>query len=426
MKQLVCEMCGSTDLVKQDGVFVCQTCGCKYSVEEARRMMVEGTVKVDETDKAENWYKMAEAAFENSNWDEAYSYYCKVLEVRSVDWVSTYKKGFCLGWKSNLANIKANEVLGGIVDGRKQLLESSHIEDVYKANGITMMAMQLHNWIAAVNNLSIEHANEYCDTLVSACNEFFDRTALISKLMVFQLGLFDEFVVMNVDDINQTETLLNTTISLARNINSSLNATFRPKTGTKWDSFWETYDDVYETVNPTYTARNAASELNSAINTIKTNFTKWKATRLEAEKQARIKQYLEEHPDTLQKLKEKEEQQRSAKISLDKAQRELTEAENKKKPTADTYASIEKEISENNLTIAKLKKKIFGKQKAAEEAGRLEAVNAQNQSKLSALKPTLDVLDDVVKTAQTVVNQCQMAYDNITKDIDAIKKAAGC
>ena len=38
MKQLTCEMCGSTDLLKQDGVFVCQSCGCKYSVEEAKKM----------------------------------------------------------------------------------------------------------------------------------------------------------------------------------------------------------------------------------------------------------------------------------------------------------------------------------------------------------------------------------------------------
>ena len=36
MKQLTCEMCGSTDLMKQDGVFVCQSCGMKYSVEEAK------------------------------------------------------------------------------------------------------------------------------------------------------------------------------------------------------------------------------------------------------------------------------------------------------------------------------------------------------------------------------------------------------
>lgn len=37
MKQMVCEMCGGTDLIKKDGVFVCQTCGCKYSIEEAKK-----------------------------------------------------------------------------------------------------------------------------------------------------------------------------------------------------------------------------------------------------------------------------------------------------------------------------------------------------------------------------------------------------
>ncbi|MBQ1728972.1 MAG: hypothetical protein II036_01280 [Oscillospiraceae bacterium] len=27
MKAIVCEMCGSQDLVKKDGMFVCQNCG---------------------------------------------------------------------------------------------------------------------------------------------------------------------------------------------------------------------------------------------------------------------------------------------------------------------------------------------------------------------------------------------------------------
>ena len=53
MKQLTCEMCGSTDLIKQEGVFVCQTCGIKYSVEEAKKMMVEGTVEVTGTVKVD-------------------------------------------------------------------------------------------------------------------------------------------------------------------------------------------------------------------------------------------------------------------------------------------------------------------------------------------------------------------------------------
>ena len=46
MKQLICEMCGGNDLIKQDGVFVCQNCGTKYTVEEAKKMMKEVVEKV--------------------------------------------------------------------------------------------------------------------------------------------------------------------------------------------------------------------------------------------------------------------------------------------------------------------------------------------------------------------------------------------
>ncbi len=54
MKQLTCEMCGSTELLKKDGIFVCQTCGTKYSVEEAKKMMIEGTVEVSGTVKIDD------------------------------------------------------------------------------------------------------------------------------------------------------------------------------------------------------------------------------------------------------------------------------------------------------------------------------------------------------------------------------------
>lgn len=81
MKQLVCEMCGSTELMKQDGVFVCQFCGCKYSVEEARKMMVEGTVDVQGTVKVDNsafvekYLANARRAYEKEDWEEVEKYY---------------------------------------------------------------------------------------------------------------------------------------------------------------------------------------------------------------------------------------------------------------------------------------------------------------------------------------------------------------
>ncbi len=36
---LTCELCGSTDFVKDGGLFVCQGCGTKYTLEEAQRIM---------------------------------------------------------------------------------------------------------------------------------------------------------------------------------------------------------------------------------------------------------------------------------------------------------------------------------------------------------------------------------------------------
>ena len=79
-------MCGNTDLLKNDGVFICQSCGTKYSVEEAKKMMVEGTVevagtvKVDDSAKIDNYYTMAENAYDASNKQEAENYCNKNTE----------------------------------------------------------------------------------------------------------------------------------------------------------------------------------------------------------------------------------------------------------------------------------------------------------------------------------------------------------
>ena len=43
MAQLTCELCGSTQFVKDNGVFVCQGCGTKYTLEEARAMLTGAT-----------------------------------------------------------------------------------------------------------------------------------------------------------------------------------------------------------------------------------------------------------------------------------------------------------------------------------------------------------------------------------------------
>ena len=48
VRAIVCELCGSNELIKDEGVFVCQHCGTKYTTEEARKLLVEASVTIDE------------------------------------------------------------------------------------------------------------------------------------------------------------------------------------------------------------------------------------------------------------------------------------------------------------------------------------------------------------------------------------------
>lgn len=81
MKRLTCDMCGGTDIVKKDGLFECQYCGTKYSVEEARKMMIEGTVEVqgtvqvDNTAQIQNSLDNARKATATEDWERAEKYY---------------------------------------------------------------------------------------------------------------------------------------------------------------------------------------------------------------------------------------------------------------------------------------------------------------------------------------------------------------
>ena len=97
MKQLVCEMCGGRDLIKDGGVFVCQTCGCKYTVEEARKMMIEGkvdvsgsTVKVDTSEKLNNLYTLARRAKNDDNAADAAKYYAEIRIEDPHSWEAAF------------------------------------------------------------------------------------------------------------------------------------------------------------------------------------------------------------------------------------------------------------------------------------------------------------------------------------------------
>lgn len=55
MRAMQCELCGGTDIVKEDDFFVCQSCGMKYTPENAKKMMIDGVVNIQGTVKLDDY-----------------------------------------------------------------------------------------------------------------------------------------------------------------------------------------------------------------------------------------------------------------------------------------------------------------------------------------------------------------------------------
>lgn len=117
MKALKCEMCGSNDVVKQDGLYVCQNCGTKYSVEEARKMMIEGmvevqgTVKIDKSNETDNLLQLAQEAISSVNGEEAYSYANRVLEIEPNNAQAWFLRMIGVDLTAILEDLKVFEVI---------------------------------------------------------------------------------------------------------------------------------------------------------------------------------------------------------------------------------------------------------------------------------------------------------------------------
>ena len=119
MKKIVCELCEGTEFTKEGGMFVCQGCGTKYSVEEAKSMMreVEGSAPVSTVapvtavpmgnpnqQQIDNMLLLATTAFEADNNQEAENYCNQVIALDAMNYKAWLLKGKAAGWQSTIQN----------------------------------------------------------------------------------------------------------------------------------------------------------------------------------------------------------------------------------------------------------------------------------------------------------------------------------
>lgn len=96
MQKMICELCGGNEFVKDGDFFVCQSCGTKYTLEDARILLkgsidVSGsTVKIDSTSELENLYTVARRAKNDGNTETAAKYYDMILAKDPSSWEASF------------------------------------------------------------------------------------------------------------------------------------------------------------------------------------------------------------------------------------------------------------------------------------------------------------------------------------------------
>lgn len=195
MKEIICEMCGSNDIVKQDGVYVCQSCGTKYSPEEAKKLMVEGTVTIDKSSEKDNLKTLAKRYYNNQEWEKADDYYDRIIELDPHDWEAVYYGGLASAQRSTFNNLRLDEAIIG-AENALTLVEPDEKEKYFKIfrSEVIDIALGTYNFIARIGNDNEDDFLEgdmgtYLNDLVNLVNNF-DR--ILESFPVDKVTINDE------------------------------------------------------------------------------------------------------------------------------------------------------------------------------------------------------------------------------------------
>ena len=107
MQAIKCELCGSNSFTKEDGYFVCDHCNTKYTLEEAKKMMIEGTVnvKVDDSEELYKLYQIAHRARDEENNQNAAKYYEMILMKDPSSWEANFYTVYFQAMSCKIAEI---------------------------------------------------------------------------------------------------------------------------------------------------------------------------------------------------------------------------------------------------------------------------------------------------------------------------------
>lgn len=190
MKKIVCDLCEGTEFIKEGGMFVCQGCGTKYSIEEAKSMMreVEGTAPVVGAAPAmpvgnpnqaqiDNILVLATTAYEAQNYAEAENYCNRAIELDAMCYKAWNLKGKAVGWQSQIDKLRIEEAAHSFCkaidfapEEEKEELKNQAVEELKKL-GLALIALRKQRFSGSPDSKELNGFKS-------------DRKVMIDSLMV--------------------------------------------------------------------------------------------------------------------------------------------------------------------------------------------------------------------------------------------------
>lgn len=191
MKPLICEMCGSHDIVKKDGYFVCQACETKYTVEEARKMMGSDTVKIDNTAKLENYYKIARQARDNNDDENAAKYYDLIMQEDPTSWEATFYNVYFRAMQTTIGRIaSAATSVENCLDSVLELVKTYVEPEEERRKTILVISLRLTQICTILESAAKSHMksgvdkSRSSDVKLSYIKDYLKRTKAVSSIQL--------------------------------------------------------------------------------------------------------------------------------------------------------------------------------------------------------------------------------------------------
>ncbi len=185
--QIKCTSCGASQNTNEGEE--CSFCGSTIIANE------EIKNRIDKLNANGNLFKLAEVAFEGSDFDEAINYYNKCLEVESEFFEAWYKKGLSILKTSTIGNFKSQQSISAF----KQAINNSPNADGFKKR----LKKDVIPFISDYYIVSFDHFKQF-KTLANSGIEFAEKLTRANDTVEFiidQIGL-------DIDEIKKIHSVL--------------------------------------------------------------------------------------------------------------------------------------------------------------------------------------------------------------------------